>query len=210
MKSTPLLILATAALLGCNKPASQTAGENPVSESEPQPSSAVAVAATTPVPDPLAPAGVYFLVAPASVTTEDGIIGLKPGTRLESKSPGEYSDAAGHVLHLRPEQVTNNLRIATIAAQADANAQASLRQAIASSSEPGAPTADIPAPIVRASGPQTPPSNVVRAPAPSVAAGAPLAAGGLGAKQAPTGRALKTDSRGTYWMDDRGVYHYVK
>jgi hypothetical protein len=215
MKTTPLFLLVTAALFGCSKPASQTAVETPaVSPPEPEPPAAVApaVAVATPVPDPLAPAGVYFLIAPASVTTDDGIIGLKPGTRLAAKAPGEYTDAAGHLLHLRPDQVTNNLRIATMAAEADANAQAVLRQAIASAATPvpASPAVATPAPISRASSPQTGNSSAAPASTPAGAANSPFAATRLGATQVPPGRTLKVDSRGTYWMDDRGVNHYVK
>ncbi|MGB8169492.1 MAG: hypothetical protein WCF18_18475, partial [Chthoniobacteraceae bacterium] len=93
------------------------------------PAQAKPVAVVTPSPDPLAPPGIFFLLQKASITTDDGIIGLKPGQGLRQVSPGNY-EVNGQTIQLRDDQVTNNLRIAQQLAAADASAQAALRQAM--------------------------------------------------------------------------------
>jgi hypothetical protein len=84
-------------------------------------------AVATPVPDPLAPPGVFYLLQPVSITTTDGIVGLKPGRILQQISPGTYT-VEGHTIQLRDDQVTNNLRIAGQYAAAANSAQAAIRQ----------------------------------------------------------------------------------
>ena len=57
------------------------------------------VAVATLEPNYFAPPGVYFLIAAASIETADGIVGLKPGTRLQKTGPGKYA-GNGHQLEL--------------------------------------------------------------------------------------------------------------
>ncbi len=137
----------TALLLLC---AASGACWKPIAKNEPEPETSDVVASTpapetppppraTPTPPPIveaatpppnyfAPPGVYFLVTKASIITENGITGLRPGTRLQQTSPTEYTDAAGHKLVLAANQVTNDLRIAQQVFGADVAAQNSLRQ----------------------------------------------------------------------------------
>ncbi len=134
------LILACAlSLAACQKPVAEVApeatpepGPASVATSTPKPEAPATPVAVSATPDdPLATEGVFFLLAKASVTTEDGIIGVPPGTRVQLVSAGQYRDDEGHALALRDDQVTNNLRRARAAAGADAKAQAALRQTAA-------------------------------------------------------------------------------
>ena len=137
-----LLILALA-FAACEKP-SATSESAPEPESRPPPPTvaanppaaapAVAAPAATPAPAPpapeLAPPGVVFLIAPASLETSEGILGLKPGQQLKLVRPGTYS-ADGHELALREDQVTNDLAFARAVAAEDARTQAAIRSRLA-------------------------------------------------------------------------------
>lgn len=158
------------------------------------------LAATTPVPDPLAPPGVFYLLQKASITTDDGIVGLKPGQILRQVSPGAY-EVNGHTIELSEHQVTNNLRIARQFAAAAVATQAALR--------PPLPPKTTPAPVAA-----TP--SAAAATRPTAAQGNSLSSGSrLGAG---TGRAdpetsnrknVRVDSAGRqYWRDSRGGIRY--
>ncbi|MDB6174321.1 MAG: hypothetical protein JWL59_3632 [Chthoniobacteraceae bacterium] len=84
------------------------------------------VAVATPAPNYFAPEGVYFLLAATSVETEDGIVGFKPGSEALKQANGKYR-VGEHEIELRPDQLTNDLRIAGSLANADAAAQAAIR-----------------------------------------------------------------------------------
>lgn len=129
---------------GCNKPAdrpiSQAAPE-PIPASEPapavltsQPSPPLVPSATpppaTPEPNYLAPDGVFFVTAATSVMTDDGITGLRPGTRAIKQPDGRYL-AEGHLIELRPDQITNDLRVAARVTGVDQSVQAKIKQASA-------------------------------------------------------------------------------
>jgi hypothetical protein len=143
---------------GCKKPIAENPPEPPDSEvaaltpATPPPLAAPAVPEATTPPDHLAPPGVYFLLGKASVETDSGIIGLRPGARIQETGPGEYASVEGHKLPLRPDQVTNDLRIVQQIIGADAAAQNALRQMQAQQAVrptvPVAPTPTIPAPKV--------------------------------------------------------------
>lgn len=128
MKIRPSIRLATLAcavtLAACQKPVAQAPLEP---EPEPLATPAPVAVVATPVPDPLAPPGRFYLLQPVSITTQDGIIGLKPGRVLQQTGPGSYA-VDGHTVQLRGDQVTNNLRIAGHYARADAAAQVAIRQ----------------------------------------------------------------------------------
>lgn len=127
------LFAAVAAAISSCKPAKPEVAEEPppVVPATPIPQAtprlATPIAAITPAPDPLAPPGVFYLLRKASITTEEGIVGLKPGQSLRQTGPGTY-EVGGRSIQLPDDQVTNNLRIAGQFATAYASAQAVLRQ----------------------------------------------------------------------------------
>ena len=129
-------------LVGCNK----STPDQPITKTEqpsvpPPPAIAtpaplvVAPKATpppaTPEPNYLAPEGVFYLTAANSVETSDGVTGLPPGTRAVKQADGRYL-ANGHIIELRPDQVTNDLRVANHVAGRDQATQAHMRQGGAS------------------------------------------------------------------------------
>jgi hypothetical protein len=174
------LLLAPLIFAGCRKPIA----EAPVPEPIPEPPAATPVPATpmpatpqprmveaTPAPNYLAPPGVFFLLTKISVETASGITGLRPGTQVQQTGPGEYTAPDGHKLTLRPDQVTNDLRIAQHLAGADAAAQAAVRQMTAP--RPAAAPVSGPATPVPGAAPTTAsPSRPAAAPASSSALGA--------------------------------------
>jgi hypothetical protein len=200
-------------LTSCKKPIAEVETEpEPIPVATPAPvvtpAPATPIAVATPSPDPLAPPGIFFLLQKASITTDDGIVGLKPGQGLRQVSPGNY-EVNGHTVQLRDDQVTNNLRIARQYASADAAAQAALRQALQAT-----PTV---APITgttSATRSATPaPAPVTRAPAAPVSAlvgGSRLGAGtGAADPETANRRNVKVDSSGRhYWRDSRGAIRY--
>ena len=140
------LLIFAFAFAACEKP-SATTESAPEPESRPPPPAVaanppaavqppVAAPAATPAPAPpapeLAPPGVFFLIAPASLETSEGILGLKPGQQLKLVRPGAYS-ADGHELALREDQVTNDLAFARAVAAEDARSQAAIRSRLAGS-----------------------------------------------------------------------------
>ncbi len=142
----------------------------------------------TPAPNYLAPSGVFFLLAQVSIETPSGITGLRPGTQLQQTSPGEFTAPDGHKLTLRPDQVTNDLRIAQQIAGADAAAQNALRRMSAPRPVPAAP-----APTASAQPAPSTPANVSRPAAPTSNLGG---GGGLGS----THTRVKD---GSVWQKDR-------
>lgn len=215
-----LMGLGIAAMLlpACQKPPA----EAPIADDAPPtpaatPAAAAAkpivAAAATPVPDPTAPPGVFFLTQFVSLTTNDGIVGLKPGQVVRAVEPGIY-EVGGQRLPLRSSQVTNNLRIAREVASADAATQAALRAATserpAAAVVPGAHGAS--RPIA-----QTNPPPTVSAPqrAPTTAArssiGSPKLGAGTGFADPEYGNRqnARTDKTGRmYWRDSRGTVRY--
>lgn len=85
---TTLVILAALFIAGCNaskSPEQAEATPEPVS-TEPTPAPKIAEPVATPTPAPvakrLAPDGVFFLLQPISITTDDGITKIQPGTKV--------------------------------------------------------------------------------------------------------------------------------
>lgn len=133
----PLIIVALASLCSCRKAASPPPEPESTAVSTPSP-----VAAATPVEENHhAPPGVFFLLTPTSIVSYDGVTGLRPGTRLVKISEGTYI-GEGLTLKLRKDQVTNDVWVAARVAGADQAAQASIRQALRSTS-PKADSASI-------------------------------------------------------------------
>lgn len=103
------------------------------------PPAAVAAPVATPVPtaaviaeapaEPsknLAPPGTFYVIQRVSITTDSGITGIAPGTRVTMVSPGppmRVTDGQNQ-FDVQPEQVTNDLDIAARVYYADRNAQA--------------------------------------------------------------------------------------
>jgi cytoskeletal protein RodZ len=57
-----------------------------------------------------APEGVFFLVAAKSIETADGIVGFPAGTEVRKQEDGTFL-AGRQPLGLRPDEVTNDLRV---------------------------------------------------------------------------------------------------
>ena len=165
------------------------------------PPPAPAIAATTPVPDPLAPPGVFYLLQKTSITTEDGIVGLKPGQLLRQVSPGAY-EVNGHTIELPDHQVTNNLRIARQFAAAAVAPQAALR--------PPLPPKTTPAPATATSSTAAAASRPAAAPSNSLSSGPRLGAGtGRADPETSNRKNVRVDSSGRqYWRDSRGGIRY--
>lgn len=106
-----------------------------------------------------------------SIETDSGITGLRPGTVVQQRSPTEYTTPEGQKLTLRPDQVTNDLRIARQVAGADAAAQATLARISAPRPPNRTTAAATPTPLPSASAPP---------PAPRATSGV-RASGALGA-----------------------------
>lgn len=128
LRNALLAGLLPACLAACHK------HKSPVSEPEPTPAPSASptptpVAAATPVPTPnhFAPPGVYFLVVPVSVVTDEGITGLRPGTRVTQRADGRFQ-AESQVIDLQSNQITNDLWVAAQAAGSDQAAQAMIRK----------------------------------------------------------------------------------
>lgn len=191
-----------AGFTSCQPPKPEAAVEpEPLTPATPSPLAtpppAPALAATTPVPDPLAPPGVFYLLQKASITTDEGIVGLKPGQGLRQVSPGTY-EVNGHTLELPDRQVTNNLRIARqIAASAVAP------QPAPQPKPPSAPATATPA--VAAA-----PSRPVGAQGNSLSSGPRLGAGtGRADPETSNRKNVRVDSSGRqYWRDSRGGIRY--
>lgn len=133
------------------------------------------VVEATPAPNFLAPPGVFFLLAQTSIETASGITGVRPGTQLQQTGPNEYTASEGHKLTLRPDQVTNDLRIAQQVAGADVAAQNALRQLHARRTAPAAPVA------APAATPAQAPATTASAPKPATPASMLSGSGALGA-----------------------------
>lgn len=136
--SLPLALLALVASIGslasCKKPDAETAAEpEPQALPAAPPSYGNACASHADrrrhTAARSARAARDLLPQKASITTDDGIVGLKPGQGLRQIGPGTY-EVNGQTVQLRNDQVTNNLRIARQYAAADAATQAALRQAM--------------------------------------------------------------------------------
>jgi len=117
---------AALAFAGCQKP---VADAPPVPGAPAPPSPAVAEA-TTPPESHRAPPGIYFLVAKVSVETDSGITGLPPGTPVRQVGPTDFIAPDGQKITLRPDQITDDLRVAHHVAGLDATAQNVLRQSL--------------------------------------------------------------------------------
>jgi len=168
------------ALASCSKPTEQpvpaptpapTVAPTPTPVPTPaQTPTPTPVAVVTPTPAWLAPDGVLFLVQRVSVTTDSGIVGIAPGTRVQrtGTTPTGYTVAAadGTKFTVSADQVTNDLRVAaqvgyvdevgrqmtsqrmaeeaaaaaSASAAAQAQADAAMRKALAPSPTPRRPT----------------------------------------------------------------------
>lgn len=208
-QNAPQLVAATVAMTfaACNKPVADIEVVEPVIvKATPPPATPAAtpvVVVATPEPRYFAPPGVYFLMSAASVETPEGIVGLKPGTRLQKVAPGKFT-ANGHALDLRESQVTNDLRVAQQVAGADHAAQVALRQAM------NAAAAAQTVQATPAATPASTPSNVVATGQPSKPA--VTRPSGLGSSLGSSGALGRTRSQdGWIWqMDANGNWQPLR
>lgn len=119
MKLPPLLLLACLAacfLASCSKPAAPVASASPSDHRR------------------LAPEGTLYLVQRASVTTDSGVIGFAPGTRVkfvEDRGEKLLVTDGTTKFEVRGDIVTNDLDMAAIAARSDALSQQELAKYLA-------------------------------------------------------------------------------
>ena len=95
----------------------------------PLPATAEPAIPEPPTPQPVAPApeGVFYLVSWARIETNDGVIGLEPGTCVKLVRPGVYLTPAGEAA-LDAGQLTNNLGVARRVRDASVAAKAAAKQ----------------------------------------------------------------------------------
>ena len=140
------LILLVVSLSACRRPAKSPdteAGSASQSESGGAPIVLVSTPAPTPsnpnpaTPEPnnFTPDGIYFLTTRISVPSDDGVVGLRPGTRVVRQPDSRYL-ADGHILDIPAAQLTNDLRVAARIAGADQTAQTVIRQALQQKASP--------------------------------------------------------------------------
>lgn len=94
----------------------------------------VVVATPPPATPELAPPGVFYLVEAARIETNDGIIGLKPGTGVKLVRPGVYLSPQGEV-QLRDDQITNDMGFARRVLMASRQAESATQAAVAVASQ---------------------------------------------------------------------------
>jgi len=121
MKPQALIALTLAvALAGCQKPSGEQAAPTPAPTAEtnltPVAETPVAtpppvVEKTTPPPPDIAPEGIFYLIAPVSLDTGEGIHALTPGTGVKLVRDGVYLTPIGEI-PIPSEKLTNNLTIA--------------------------------------------------------------------------------------------------
>jgi|SRR5919201_1704796 hypothetical protein len=96
------------------------------SQSIQRPVAKPALAAHPTPPKRLAPEGTYFLLQRSSLTTNSGVIGFAPGTKvtLVGRNGSTITVTDGkYQLNVEASQLTNDLAIATTVAQSDFTAQ---------------------------------------------------------------------------------------
>lgn len=227
MKLTGLIVATVAiALAGCQKPVAETTPqppppELPVVESVPAapPPVPVAVIEEPPTsvapPEPvreLAPAGVFYLRAKKSLTTDDGIVGFAPGTVLRETAPGEYATRDNQTLKLAAHEITNDLAEARQLAGYNAAIRAAqaqgLRQVMAAEA-PKEVEEQAVTPIDAPAVPRQAMKPVARPVAPVITGGlSPSKPLNSGAYDATTSK-IKHDSLGRpYWTDIYGRRRY--
>lgn len=125
----------------------------PAQRSAPKPTAAVhpippkRLAAQQPVAKPtparpvvaerrLAPEGTFFLLQRASLTTDSGVIGFAPGTKVTLVDQGDSASKVTdgqYQFEVQSSQLTNDLDIAASVAQSDYTAQATIMELIGKS-----------------------------------------------------------------------------
>jgi hypothetical protein len=112
----------------------------PVATPVPTPAPAVIAVAPSAPRKNLAPPGTFYLIQRVSITTDSGITGLAPGTRVTMVSPGppmQVTDGQNQ-FDVQPDQVTNDMDVAAQVYYADRNAQAAANAAGAQSAQASA------------------------------------------------------------------------
>ena len=124
------------------EPARETSTATPpvvMAGPSPSPSAALIQPAVPPsptsAPQTVAPAGVYFLTQRVSITTESGVLGIVPGTKvtLVKDSGGTLTVTEGqHQFDVLSNQLTNDIGLASKLAAADLARQAKAVEATSS------------------------------------------------------------------------------
>jgi len=117
------LVAAALLVCSCSKVPEVSPAPTPLPVSPPVATpSPVPVATPTPIVRHLAPEGVYFLMERISITTDSGIVGINPGTKLRllSKTEANWNVTDGHMqFAVTPDQVTNDLDVANAVLKRD-------------------------------------------------------------------------------------------
>ena len=109
-------------------PLEAAAAEKATEEADTAPAEKVLPKAAAGAKDPMRiREGIFYLTRPMSVQTEDGVVGLNPGTVVSQQPDGSYQ-AKGHKVELSPAQLTNDPLIAERAATADHADQTQIQQ----------------------------------------------------------------------------------
>jgi len=123
-----LLSLLAFGWTGCQRtePASETEAETPPeAAATPEASQTAEVApppATAPETPQFAPEGVFFLLTPKSIESADGVVGFPAGTEIRKQADGTFL-VGRQTMALRPDEVTNDLRVVRQIAAANQAAQ---------------------------------------------------------------------------------------
>jgi hypothetical protein len=73
--------------------------------------------------------GIFYLIRPVSVQTDDGVLGLNPGTIVSLQPDGTYR-GQGHKLEITPAFLTNDPLIGLQAAAADRATQTEVQEGL--------------------------------------------------------------------------------
>lgn len=161
MKRLPLVLVAFFTFASCsrspqeNAPVAQEERQEDAPAATPTPPTTPAVAversAATATPGPLqnwtAPEGIYFVLRQTSIESAEGLIGLRPGTKVQKQADGRFVTEDQRTVALPPDSVTNDLRVAQRVAAQDQQAQAAIRRA-AAAANPRRP-ASTPRPVAK-------------------------------------------------------------
>lgn len=214
-----LSLLLALTLAGCNKPAEETvesdapapAGQAAAPEAGARTSSSsLATGLSAEGADATAPEGVFYLVSKVTISTENGVTGVPPGTRLQEVGPGQYIDLEGRTLKLEPKQVTKSVRIARQVGSTDRSMQSSLQQSrvrvgTASSASMTQPTATPLASLSARQPMQTQPTSGA-----SLGNRPTFGSGGLSSVHSSDRERVKRDESGKrYYTDRGGRRHYL-
>ena len=106
----------------------------PIAAEPPATAQPLATITPDPVQNWMAPEGTFFVSRQTSIETPEGLVGLRPGTKVQKQPDGRFLTDDQRIVTLQPDSVTNDLRVAQRVAAQDQQAQAAIRQAAAAAS----------------------------------------------------------------------------